>query len=168
MEVGQKELKGRMERFERACRAAGVRVTHQRLEIFRVLAQGDEHPDAETVYRQVRRQVPTVSLDTVYRTLGSLEALGVVHKVPVEAGKARYDANQTRHHHFVCQACGDVYDVVSERIDAVGVGPEVEAVGTVESWQVQYRGLCRRCAGREAPRHRGDNGNERKTDQPKT
>ena len=64
-----KDVERRVARFERLCRDAGIRLTHQRLEIYRAVAQSDDHPDAETVYRRVRTRMPTVSLDTVYRTL---------------------------------------------------------------------------------------------------
>ena len=58
-----------IERCKEVLKAAGVRVTHQRLEIFREVASSTAHPDAETVFRGVRDRLPTVSLDTVYRTL---------------------------------------------------------------------------------------------------
>ena len=51
-------------------------------------------------------RVPTISLDTVYRTVATLADLGLVRRVALTPGPARYDANTTRHHHFVCTRCG--------------------------------------------------------------
>jgi len=76
--VPEPELAERLERFKAAARRAGIRLTHQRLEIFREVAATEEHPDAETVFRGIRKRVPTVSLDTVYRTLWLLEDLGLI------------------------------------------------------------------------------------------
>jgi len=68
----------RLEHLSTTVREAGIKLTHQRLEIFRELAKTEEHPDAETLFRAVEVRVPTVSLDTVYRTLWMLRDLGLV------------------------------------------------------------------------------------------
>ena len=69
MKIGKREIEQRMERFEEVCRNSGMKLTHQRMEIFREVAQTGDHPDAEKVYQGVRKRMPTISLDTVYRTL---------------------------------------------------------------------------------------------------
>jgi Fur family transcriptional regulator, peroxide stress response regulator len=68
----------RIERFKHAVKTAGIKRTHQRLEIFREIAAGADHPDAETVYRAVKVHLPTVSRDTVDRTRWKLQELGLV------------------------------------------------------------------------------------------
>jgi Fur family transcriptional regulator, peroxide stress response regulator len=78
MGVDRGELDRRLERFREAARRAGVRLTHQRLEIFRELASSIEHPAAEAVFRAVQARISMVSLDTVYRTLWMLEDLGLI------------------------------------------------------------------------------------------
>jgi Fur family peroxide stress response transcriptional regulator len=134
-----------MQRFEQVCRRRGLRVTHQRMEIFRDLAATDEHPDAETIYRRVHRRIPAVSLDTVYRTLGLLEEQGLARKAEVHSGSARYDANMERHHHFVCSRCGLVRDVAGEAMKRIPIPRSVKSLGVVKSYDVQLRGVCRRC-----------------------
>ncbi|MBW1971134.1 MAG: transcriptional repressor, partial [Deltaproteobacteria bacterium] len=76
MELNKQEIERRMERFNEICRNSGEKLTHQRIEIFREVAQTGEHPDAEKVHQGVRKRMPTVSLDTVYRTLWWLKDLG--------------------------------------------------------------------------------------------
>jgi len=142
----------RVRRFAETCRRRGLRVTHQRMEIFRELAGTDEHPDAETIYRRVHRRIPAVSRDTVYRTLGLLEAQGLARKAEVQAGAARYDANTDGHHHYVCTRCGLVRDVYCQAMDRVRIPASVRAIGTVTSRHVHLRGRCRRCAARRARR----------------
>ncbi len=151
MAVSKTEIERRMEQFERMCRQHGLKVTHQRTEIFHELAGTDEHPDAETIYAAVHRRVPAVSLDTVYRTLAVLEEKGLIRRAEVQSGAARYDANTDQHHHFVCTACGLVRDVCYEEIEKVPIPASVRDIGTVESRHIQLRGLCKCCmAGKRA------------------
>jgi len=132
-------------RLGKALRDNGMRLTHQRLEIVREIAATDEHPDVETVFRGVRERVPTVSLDTVYRTLGTLADLGLIARVTATPGPARYDANPTHHHHFVCNRCGLVRDIVNPELDAVRASEQTAGLGTVQSVDVRLRGLCASC-----------------------
>ena len=76
--VDRRTVDRRVDRFKSAAAAAGVKLTHQRLEIFREVASSVEHPDAEAVVRSVRKRMPTVSIDTVYRTLWMLNDLGLI------------------------------------------------------------------------------------------
>ena len=78
MALGPDEIALRMDRFIKACREDGAKLTHQRMEIFREVAQRGDHPDAEMVYKGVRERMPTVSQDTVYRTLWWLKDLSSI------------------------------------------------------------------------------------------
>ena len=102
MKASKQEIERRMARFEQVCRNAGIRLTHQRMEIFREVARTGDHPDAESVYQGVRDRMPTISLDTVYRTLWLLNDLGLITTLGPPRGGTRFDANLTAHHHFVC------------------------------------------------------------------
>jgi Fur family transcriptional regulator, peroxide stress response regulator len=143
------EVQRRVAAFSQALRSAGLRLTHQRLEVVREIAQSEEHPDVEKVYGAVRVRVPTISLDTVYRTLATLVDLGLVKRVIATPGATRYDANTARHHHFVCSRCGLVRDIVDEAVDAVPAPRGVASLGRVESIEVQFRGICAGCTRRE-------------------
>ncbi len=145
MGVSNAEFSRRMDRFQAACRRAGLKVTHQRTEVFRELAGTDDHPDAETLLAGVRQRVPAISPDTVYRTLATLEAHGLVRKVDVAGDRTRYDADVGRHHHLVCTVCGAIEDFRSRAVDNVRWPPSVRDWGDIECVQVQLRGVCRRC-----------------------
>lgn len=135
----------RLDRLQAAARAAGVKLTHQRLEIFRALASSHEHPDADAVYRAVRRRLPTVSLDTVYRTLWTLHDLGLVATLGPQRDRIRFDANLEPHHHFVCVRCGLVRDFQSEPLSNLPLPEEVTALGSVHDAHVEVRGTCQPC-----------------------
>lgn len=136
----------RLDQFASAVRAAGVKLTHQRLEIFRAVASSLAHPDAEAVFRAVRKRVPTVSLDTVYRTLWMLNDLGLITTLGPRRESVRFDANLERHHHYVCMRCGLARDFESPALGALRVPAAVQELGRVIATQVEVRGICRRCA----------------------
>lgn len=146
--LDKREIAQRMARFEQVCRDAGVRLTHQRLEIFREVAQARDHPDAETVYRRVRERMPTVSLDTVYRTLWLLNDHGLITTLGLSRERTRFDANLTRHHHFVCVRCGSTRDFYSKELDDLELPSSATAFGQIETTLVEVRGVCRDCAGK--------------------
>jgi Fur family peroxide stress response transcriptional regulator len=147
MSVGEKGQRGfkRMASFVGMRPQLRIRWTHQRTEIYRQIASTDEHPDAKTVYRRVRRRIPAISFDTVYRTLKLFEKKGIIVRVAHQGESVRYDANMTRHHHFVCARCGRIRDFRSEVLDRLPIPKSVAAFGRVESAQVQVRGICLAC-----------------------
>ena len=146
MAVSKVEMERRMRRFTKTCQTHGLKLTHQRVEVFRELAGAEDHPDAETVYQDVSHRVPSISRDTVYRTPSTLEEHGLIHKAEMLSGRARYDANVDRHHHFVCHQCERVYDFYSDALNELPVPKSAKTLGHVESSHVQLRGICVRCA----------------------
>ena len=147
--MSQSEAARRVEAMADALRASGLRLTHRRLQVVREIAGTDEHPDVETIYRRARRRVPTISLDTVYRSLGVLADLGLIARFTGAGGPTRYDPNLSRHHHFVCTRCGLVRDVAGDMSD-LPPPADIALMGTVESVQVQFKGICAHCAARVA------------------
>ncbi|WP_027369220.1 Fur family transcriptional regulator [Desulfocurvibacter africanus] len=141
-------IEERMHALLQACRDAGARLTPQRIEIFREVAGSEEHPDAEMIYQRVRERLTTVSLDTVYRTLWWLAGLGLVATVGPAKESTRFDANLTRHHHFVCVRCGLTRDFYSPELDNLQLPASVAAIGSIERTQVEVKGICHACAGK--------------------
>jgi Fur family peroxide stress response transcriptional regulator len=140
----------RVERFKSAAKEAGIKLTHQRLEIFREIAHSVEHPDAETVYRAVRLRVPTVARDTVYRTLWKLQELDLITTLGARRQTVRFDANLEPHHHYVCTSCGLTRDFEDASFGALRVPDVVKELGSVAGTHVEVRGLCRACQMRES------------------
>ena len=143
-----KEIQKRVDAFSQACRRYGVKATHQRREIYRELAGTNEHPDVETIYDRVRKRIPEISLDTVYRTLHLLEKKGLITRVGFLGDKTRFDANTDRHHHFVCTECGFMGDFYNEEWNDFRNRSAVMTMGTVDSMHVELRGLCKACQGK--------------------
>ena len=142
----------RLDHLKAVAKKAGVKLTHQRLEIFGELAATNEHPDADTVFRAVQQRMPTVSVDTVYRTLWMLRDLGLVATLGPERGGVRFDANLDPHHHYVCTRCGLVRDFENANLNALRVPDAVKELGSIANAHVEVRGVCTNCQGERARR----------------
>jgi Fur family transcriptional regulator, peroxide stress response regulator len=94
-----------------AFHAAGMRLTRQRLAIYRELRGRYDHPDVDHLYRSVKPKIPQLSLFTVYRTMNALENAGMVWRVATWKGHARYDGHVESHAHFLCETCGKITDI---------------------------------------------------------
>lgn len=140
----------RLEHFKQVAKEAGVKLTHQRLEIFRFVASSEEHPSAEAVHKAVRARLPTVSLDTVYRTLWLLADLGLLATVGPRYSGVRFDANVTDHHHYRCVRCGLLRDLERSAFNSLPIPDSVQRYGEVVSTHVEVRGICAECAAASA------------------
>jgi len=146
MKRSAKEIKRMMDHFREVVLRAGIKLTQQRIEIFREAALTDDHPKLETIFRNVRRRLPTVSLDTVYRTLHLYQELGLLAAFRPLNGPAGFDADMTHHHHFVCTRCGAIHDFVDDGLDRLALSPSARRLGQVDSAHVEIRGICAACA----------------------
>lgn len=143
--IPQKQIDRRIQEFVEACRTHGIKTTNQRMEILQELASSDQHPDAESLFLGVRKRLPSLSLDTVYRTLRLFEERGIISRVGSTKERARFDANSERHHHFICTECGMIGDFYSKELDRLQPPSEVEAFGTTDSVYIELRGICKAC-----------------------
>ena len=141
----QDELKQRMDHFKTALRRNGVKITHQRMIIFQEVAESEEHPNAESVFKAVRKKLPTVSLDTVYRTLWMLQDLGLIN-ILGGRDRVRFDGNMKPHHHFVCNECGFMRDFYCNEFDQLKVPKEIKDLGNGETVQIEVKGICVECS----------------------
>ena len=146
MKVAKGEVERRVERFREAAKIAGVKLTHQRLEIFHEVASSLDHPSADAVLSALQLRMPTISLDTVYRTLWLLNDLGLVSTLGPRRERVRFDANLLHHHHYVCVRCGLARDFVCEKLNALHIPESVQELGSIAGTHVEVRGICGRCA----------------------
>lgn len=127
------------------CRAAGLKVTPQRVAVLRALLHSHDHPAPEAVFHRVRGLLPSVSLATVYKVLASLEAAGLASRVGVPGEANRYDANRAPHHHLICTRCGAVADHEDPAL-APPLPKNLDGFAPTEA-RLQILGLCARCRG---------------------
>ncbi|WP_299402125.1 Fur family transcriptional regulator [Acaryochloris sp. IP29b_bin.148] len=125
-------------------KAKGVRVTPQRFAVYADLLARSDHPTAEQLLSDLNQNAPTSSQATIYKTLQALRDVGLVREVLLEEGVCRYDANIGLHHHFRCQACGEVEDIPWEQFQAPnfqGLRSELQ----VKSYEITVHGYCECC-----------------------
>jgi Fe2+ or Zn2+ uptake regulation protein len=132
------------EAIKRCLEESGLRYTPQRYDVLAFLADHAGHPTAAEIFEAVNRLDPRSSRATTYNNLRDLVQAGLVREVAVEGRAARFDAKGLRHHHFICDRCGNVedmewYDV--PRPASASLGKRV-----LREYELIVRGLCARCA----------------------
>ena len=128
-------------------RAAGSKVTAtRRATVEALLAGGDRHLSAEDVVATVRGRHPEVAESTVYRTLSTLEELGVVAHVHLGHGPATFHLTGDAHRHLVCRRCSTVVEVPADRFADLIAGLRDDYGFSVSSDHFALWGLCRDCA----------------------
>jgi Fe2+ or Zn2+ uptake regulation protein len=119
--------------------AHNVKPTPQRVVITQFLLQTNMHPTAEEIMEATADSLPVpMSRATVYNTLNALVEAGVVREVNLEAGRTRYDANLTDHHHFVDMKTGRIVDIPWEQVAQLchSLGPDFE----IHDYQITFYG----------------------------
>jgi Fur family peroxide stress response transcriptional regulator len=132
-------------RFEEACRQGGLRLTPQRLEIFTELARSTDHPSAEVLYQRLLPRLSMLSLDTVYRALGTFVELGVATRVETCESQGHFEVSVSQHHHLICRKCGKITDFDWELMDNAEYPVDVNCWGAVERKNIILYGVCRDC-----------------------
>jgi len=135
-----------LDTLEEKCHAHHLKVTPQRVAVFKALQSlKKEHPSAEMVYCQVRKNSPHISFDTVNRTLLKFAEIGIVDAIKGVKGPRRFDPVRDGHHHFHCIRCGAVFDFENPEYDEFGLPENIEKKHRVLGKQVVLTGLCSRC-----------------------
>jgi Fur family peroxide stress response transcriptional regulator len=131
--------------FKQQCQANGIKLTPQRLLIYEELIRTTEHPSAERIYHALKQQFPTISLDTVHRTLDTFCAIGVAAMVEGTGGSKRFEGNLDDHHHARCVKCGKIQDFYHAAYNRLPAPPELPEDFQVFRQTVYLEGLCRAC-----------------------
>jgi Fur family ferric uptake transcriptional regulator len=105
-------------RIEPRCLAQGLRMTGQRRVIAQVLAESEDHPDVEELHRRAAAVDARIAVSTVYRTVKLLEDTGIIARLDLKDGRARYEqAPESHHDHLVNLRTGEVVEFQSEEIE---------------------------------------------------
>jgi len=138
--------------LRQALEGSGQRFTEQRAAVYRYLAHTDVHPTADDVLRAVRKDVPGISLATVYKSLETLVGCQLAVKLTYAGQSSRYDGRTDPHHHARCVICGRVMDVLgdisSSEIDALR---KLAENFTVTSYRLELSGYCSGCLPEGSP-----------------
>ena len=134
--------------FKEKCREHHLKITPQRLGVYQALMENEGHPTAEDIFKAIRDEYPSISFDTVYRTLLTFSEIGIIEVVEGHGAPKRFDVNPDHHHHFYCFGCGRIMDFHSEEMDAVRIPPEIEKKFRVLNKRMILKGYCDKCKNR--------------------
>lgn len=98
---------------------AGLKVTHQRMVILKAAAEMDSHPSTENIYEAIKRDNPSISLGTVYKTLETFVQSGLLNKVSTRGGQMRYDPKMENHGHIYCDNTKEIIDYYDEELNEI-------------------------------------------------
>ncbi len=142
----------KVERFKKKIKDRGISPTLIRLKIIEYLDNNNKHPDADTVYRDLKDELPVLSKTSVYNTLNLFAVKGLAMKLSVEAGTTNFDSNPHPNFHFICDTCGALYDV--EIMSSFLNKKEIDG-HIVSGVQGYFRGKCRNCRIKEKKKEGG-------------
>jgi Fur family peroxide stress response transcriptional regulator len=120
------------------------RMTAQKSFIFGYLKSVKTHPSAETVFKEVKKKLPGISQSTVYRVLNNFKDKGQVLAIDTK-DNVHFDADISDHAHFICENCGNVYDVIDECSKCGILKNKKTKVGKINHFKVNFYGKCRNC-----------------------
>jgi Fe2+ or Zn2+ uptake regulation protein len=121
------------------------RKSKQKEVILKVLKDTNSHPTAEGVYEQVKREIPHISLGTVYRNLRLLKQGGAIVELDIAGTLSRFDGNTQPHYHFRCEQCERIFDV-DEPLDKAIDSKVAQRTGfKVTHHRLEFRGSCQDC-----------------------
>src|SRR5215475_1440662 len=134
--------------IKRSLQSSGLRCTPQRYALLAFLVKDNRHPTAAEIFEAVNRADPRSSKATTYNNLRDLGQAGLVREVAVEGRAARFDVKGMRHHHFICDRCGNVEDIDWYDVPR----PAGRSLGkrVLRECELIFRGLCTKCAPRRA------------------
>ena len=119
-----------------------LKVSHQRVRILDFLTNNPCHPTADTVLQEMKKEMPTLSKSTVYKTLKAFVDAGILRELTIEDNEVRYEYNLLDHGHFKCRECGEIYDFTymfdsDSAEDLKGF--------RIDDKNIYFKGVCREC-----------------------
>ena len=129
-----------------------TKYSRQRETLLKVLCSTDCHPDADWIYTEVRKELPNISLGTVYRNLSNMSREGTILKLSMGDGKDHFDGNTTLiHHHMMCRRCGSIIDIFTPDKDEkvfseyVSSYAQTHTSAIIQEHSVMFYGICSDC-----------------------
>ena len=123
--------------------AHGIKASVQRIAVMRFLMEHHTHPCVEEIHGALQGKIPTLSKTTVYNTLRLLVEQEAARMITIDERTTKYDANCSRHAHFLCSACNSIVDITLPEEPTLQQPPQGYIL---HETQIYYRGLCPQCA----------------------
>jgi len=136
---------GSLDFFREKCKAFNLKVTPQRIIIYKELFKSKDHPNTEVLYKRVKNIIPDISLDTVNRTLLTFSKIGIANIVEGYGEARRFDPDTENHHHFRCINCNSIIDFDFKPYDDIIIPGNIKKRFAILNKKVLLEGYCDRC-----------------------
>ena len=132
--------------YDDEIRKKGYRLTPQRTMVLEAIEHAEGHISAEEIHAQIIKKYPNVNISTVYRTLELLNELALVTATNMGDDTLRFHIHRkSQHHHLVCNACGNVYDISEEDLNNLKNSLMANYGFAAELRHIAFFGKCTRC-----------------------
>lgn len=133
---------------------AKLKVTPQRMAIYSYLINTKSHPSAETIYKALKPDHPSMSFATVYKNVAALRDAHLIMEFNVGEDSHRYDANTDFHTHLVCRDCHNVYDYYGDiHLDQAVSDVKGNTDFIIEDPKIIFYGVCKHCLTKKRHNH---------------
>ncbi len=126
-----------------------MKYSKQRELILKTLQEHMVHPTADYIYEVLKKELPSISLATVYRNLNQLAENGMIKKIEGLDGSVHFDHNLSKHYHFICTKCNKVYDVPYDVAPDLADKVLSQTGLIIESYDISFKGICPECHKKE-------------------
>jgi len=135
-----------MENFKKILKENNIKITPQRVVIYRELLNSKDHPYTDVIFKKVKKIFPNISYDTVNRTLITLAKIGIIDIVEGYGEPKRFDINTQKHHHFRCTHCNKIIDIYDECFNNLIIPEEINKKFKILKSRVVLEGICKDCS----------------------
>src|ERR1041385_4743445 len=135
------------EHLSKQLSTSGFRFTPQRQHVYDVLIDERDHPTAEEVFIRAKREMPDISMATVYNCLDALVQSGMARQVNVDRGATRFCPNMREHCHFYCDSCAKVFDIDLPSEEPAGFA--LPKGFKASRFEIAIHGVCPDCTGKK-------------------
>lgn len=119
-----------------------IKITPQRLEILKYLDENRNHPTADKIYTELKKDNPSLSKTTVYNSLEILKNHNIIQSLTISGSESRYDFKRRMHHHFLCKKCGNIIDIDIECPNIEKVSQSGYKIDEIHGY---FKGICNSC-----------------------
>lgn len=119
-----------------------IKPSVQRIKILEYMINNECHPNADQIYQQLQKDIPTLSKTTVYNTLERFVEAGLVKLLNIEENENRYDIITELHGHFKCEECGSI---INFDLDSDQISSEMLDGFMIRDKNVYFKGVCPHC-----------------------
>lgn len=135
-----------MEDLIKFLKESNCKITPQRIAIYNILKESNDHPNAEAIYRKLEPSYPTISLATIYKSLELFEQLGLIQVINIGENSFRYDGKAFSHPHLICNICHKVEDLNAYHFKDLTEKVEGLTNYKISKQQLSFYGMCPVCS----------------------